>query len=693
MPVINVIATIKSKNMKRFNFFAMIAIVLLLAYACENKQEKTMTKALDPANMDLNIKPGDDFFRFVNGNWIKNNPVPPEYSSYGAFTVLYEENEKMLQTLVKEVSADKEAAEGSISQKIRDFYNSGMDTMRIEELGITVLQPEFDEINNLQSATDISRHIAVMQQKGLSPLFYLFTAADQSDSKWNIANFWQGGLGLPDVTYYTDESERMQQIREDYKTHITKMFLLKGDDESAATKTAETILAMETDLAKVSKTRMETRIAEENFHKMSLNDLKVLAPGFDWDAYFTALGLPDPGELNVSQTEFMKGMSELIAKYPVEDWRTYLPWHLLDGSANYLSDAFVQQNFDFFGKTLSGSEVLRPRWKRVLATTSGGLGEGLGQIYVERYFPPESKERMVKLVENLRLAFAGRIKKLDWMTDETKEKALAKLEAITVKIGYPDKWKDYSTLNIVPDNYLLNVQNARAFEFKRDFAKIGKKVDKTEWGMTPQTVNAYYNPTNNEIVFPAGILQPPFFNKDADDAVNYGAIGVVIGHEMTHGFDDQGRKYDKDGNMNEWWTDEDAERFMAKAAILAKQYDDYTMLDSLHINGNLTMGENIADMGGLNISYDAFLMALNGAQPEMIDGYSADQRFFMAYAQVWRQNVRDKALMRQLKEDVHSPGEARVNIPPFNMDIFLDAFGISPDDKLYIPKEKRAYIW
>ncbi|RLD73873.1 MAG: M13 family peptidase [Bacteroidetes bacterium] len=693
MPVINVIATIKSKNMKRFNFFAMIAIVLLLAYACENKQEKTMTKALDPANMDLNIKPGDDFFRFVNGNWIKNNPVPPEYSSYGAFTVLYEENEKMLQTLVKEVSADKEAAEGSISQKIRDFYNSGMDTMRIEELGITVLQPEFDEINNLQSATDISRHIAVMQQKGLSPLFYLFTAADQSDSKWNIANFWQGGLGLPDVTYYTDESERMQQIREDYKTHITKMFLLKGDDESAATKTAETILAMETDLAKVSKTRMETRIAEENFHKMSLNDLKVLAPGFDWDAYFTALGLPDPGELNVSQTEFMKGMSELIAKYPVEDWRTYLTWHLLDGSANYLSDAFVQQNFDFFGKTLSGSEVLRPRWKRVLATTSGGLGEGLGQIYVERYFPPESKERMVKLVENLRLAFAGRIKKLDWMTDETKEKALAKLEAITVKIGYPDKWKDYSTLNIVPDNYLLNVQNARAFEFKRDFAKIGKKVDKTEWGMTPQTVNAYYNPTNNEIVFPAGILQPPFFNKDADDAVNYGAIGVVIGHEMTHGFDDQGRKYDKDGNMNEWWTDEDAERFMAKAAILAKQYDDYTMLDSLHINGNLTMGENIADMGGLNISYDAFLMALNGAQPEMIDGYSADQRFFMAYAQVWRQNVRDKALMRQLKEDVHSPGEARVNIPPFNMDIFLDAFGISPDDKLYIPKEKRAYIW
>ena len=679
--------------MKTFNLFAMIVFVMLLAYACENKQEKVMTKALDPANMDSSIKPGDDFFRFVNGNWIKNHPVPPEYSSYGAFTVLYEENQKMLRELVKEVSADKEAPEGSISQKIRDFYNSGMDTVRIEEQGIAVLQPEIDEINSLQSVTEVSRYVAVMQQKGLGSLFHFYADADQSNSEWTIANFWQGGLGLPDVAYYTDNSERMQQIREAYKAHITKMFLLKGDDESAALKTAETVLAIETDLAKVSKTRMETRIAEKNFHKMSLHDLKVLAPGFDWGAYFTALGLPDPGELNVSQTEFMKGMSELIAKYPVEDWRTYLTWHLLDGSANYLSTAFVQQNFDFFGKTLSGSEVLRPRWKRVLATTSGGLGEGLGQIYVERYFPPESKERMIKLVENLRLSFAERIKKLDWMTDETKEKALAKLDAITVKIGYPDKWKDYSTLNIVPDNYLLNVQNSRAFEFKRDLAKVGNKVDKTEWGMTPQTVNAYYNPTNNEIVFPAGILQPPFFNKDADDAVNYGAIGVVIGHEMTHGFDDQGRKFDKEGNMNDWWTEADAERFKSKTDVLAKQYDNYTMLDSLHVNGNLTMGENIADLGGLNISYNAFQMALNGTQPKPIEGYTADQRFFMAYAQVWRQNVRDKALLRQLKEDVHSPGEARVNIPPFNMDIFLAAFDIAPDSKLFLPEGQRAYIW
>ncbi len=679
--------------MKNFILVLMTIGVLFLTSSCENNKEKTMAKALDPANMDTSFKPGNDFFRYVNGNWIKNHPVPPEYGSYGAFTVLFEENEKMLQSLVKEVSEDKDAPVGSVSQKIRDFYNSGMDTAHIEALGIGVLQPELDDISQLSSTSDISRYVAVMQQKGLGPLFVFFADADQSNSDWTIVNFWQGGLGLPDVSYYSDESDRMKQIREDYKNHLTKMFMLKGDDEATAGKNAATVLAIETDLAKVSKTREETRIAEENFHKMSFDDLKTLAPGFDWEVYFTTLGLPDPGDINVSQTEFMKGMSELMDKYSVDDWKTYLTWNLLDGSANYLSDAFVKQNFEFYGKTLSGSEVLKPRWKRVLATTSGGLGEALGQLYVEKYFPPESKERMSKLVENLRLSFAERIKQLDWMSDGTKEKALAKLNAITVKVGYPDKWKDYSSLEIVPDNYLKNVQNALAYEFNRRIAKVGKKVDKTEWGMTPQTVNAYYNPTNNEIVFPAGILQPPFFNKDADDAVNYGAIGVVIGHEMTHGFDDQGRKYDKNGNMNDWWTEEDAERFMAKAEILAKQYDNYTILDSLHINGQLTMGENIADLGGLNISYNAFRMALNGKQPETIDGYTADQRFFMAYAQVWRQSVREKALMRQLKEDVHSPGEGRVNIPPFNMEVFVKAFNISPDDRLFIPEDKRAVIW
>jgi putative endopeptidase len=426
---------------------------------------------------------------------------------------------------------------------------------------------------------------------------------------------------------------------------------------------------------------------------MSLAELRKLSPDFDWDMYFTTLGLPNPGDINVSQTDFIAGLSPMMKQYSLDDWKTYLLWNLVDGSATYLSNDFAEQNFDFFGKTLSGRQEMRARWKRVLANTSGALGEAIGQLYVEKYFPPESKNRMVTLVENLRKSFAERIKKLDWMNAETQKKALEKLDAITVKIGYPDKWKDYSKLSIVADSYLQNVRAANAFEFERTLEKIGKPVDKTEWGMTPQTVNAYYNPSNNEIVFPAGILQPPFFNKDADDAVNYGAIGVVIGHEMTHGFDDQGRQYDKDGNLNDWWTEEDAKRFEGKTALLAKQYDDYTVLDSLNVDGQLTMGENIADLGGLNISFDALLMSMNGNKPALIDGYTFDQRFFMGYAQVWRQNIRDKELMRRLKEDVHSPGEARVNIPPFNMDIFIKAYGITPDDKLFIPIDKRAYIW
>jgi putative endopeptidase len=509
----------------------------------------------------------------------------------------------------------------------------------------------------------------------------------------NIVNFYQGGLGLPDVDYYTNPDESSQQLRKQYVEHITKMFVLAGDSEEAAQAKAEKILEIETALANTSKTRLERRNPEANFHKVTLAELNELSPEFNWDGYFETFGITDPGEINVGQKDFIAGLSPIIDQFSFDDWKTYLTWNLIDNSASYLSSDFDQQNFDFFSSTLSGQEKQKERWKRVLSTTSGGLGEAIGQLYVEQYFPPESKERMVKLVENLRIAFAERIKNLDWMTDATKKEALAKLDAITVKIGYPDKWKDYSVMEVVPDSYIKNVRSANAFEFDRDLAKIGKPVDKTEWGMTPQTVNAYYNPTNNEIVFPAGILQPPFFNHDADDAVNYGAIGVVIGHEMTHGFDDQGRKYDKEGNMVDWWTEEDARRFEEKTKFLGAQYDKYAMADSLHVDGALTMGENIADLGGLNISYDAYQMALNGKDAEMVDGFTGDQRFYLGYAQVWRGNIREKELARRLKEDVHSPAEARVNIPVFNIDVFLDAFEISPDDALFIPSEERAYIW
>jgi len=678
---------------KIFIYLLIMAGMIVLNACCDEKSEQTMTKAIDPANMDTNLKPGDDFFRYVNGTWMANNPIPPQYSMYGAFHQLYDENQENLKVLVEEVSADQNAKHGSVSQKIRDFYNSGMDTTRIDEVGIKAIQPELYAISNLATKKDVSRHIAEMHKVGLNTLFYFYVSADQKNSVMEIANFYQAGLGLPDVDYYTNDDERSQKLRNDYLDHLSRMFVLKGDEKERADKNAKTVLDIEMDIAKVSKTRLERRDAEKNYHKVTLEGLNELSPDFDWTAYFETLGLADPGDINVGQKDFIAGLSSVMKKYSVDDWKVYLIWNLVDASANYLSRDIVDQNFEFFGKTLSGQQELQPRWKRVMGTTSNGLGEAIGQLYVEKYFPPSSKERMDELVENLRKAFAERIKKLDWMSEKTKEEALAKLDRITVKIGYPQKWKDYSSMDVVADSYIKNVRAANVFEFKRGLKKIGNPVDKTEWHMTPQTVNAYYNPTNNEIVFPAGILQPPFFNGDADDAVNYGAIGVVIGHEMTHGFDDQGRKYDKDGNMNDWWTEEDAERFTAKTKILGEQYDKFSMLDSLNVDGALTMGENIADLGGLSISYDAYQMSLNGDEPTEIDGFTDDQRFYMGYAQVWRGNIRDKELMRRLKEDVHSPGEARVNVPIFNLDIFLTAFNISNEDALYIPKEERAYIW
>ncbi len=652
-----------------------------------------MTKAIDTTNMDLNYKPGDDFYRYVNGGWMASHPIPPEYSQYGSFNILYDKNQEELKALVMEVSADKKAKKGSVNQQIRDFYNSGMDTARIKETGINVIQDDLNSINDLRTKTDVQHHIAKMQQESIYPLFYFFADADQKNSNMEIANFYQGGLGLPDVEYYTGTDSRAQALRDAYLKYIARMFVLSGDDEKTAAANAKTVIDIESSLANISKTRTERRDAEKNYYKTNLNGLIEISPSFDWEGYFDTLGLPEPGDINLSQKDFIAGISPVMDQYPVDDWKVYLKWNLLNSSANYMSDDFVNEHFDFYGKTLSGQQELKPRWKRVMSTTSSGLGEAIGQLYVQKYFPPEAKEKMVVLVENLRKSFGKRIKNLDWMSDETKQKALAKLDAITVKIGYPDKWKDYSKLDIDPDNYLQNVRNAGKLEFNRNLAKIGKPVDKTEWGMTPQTVNAYYNPSNNEIVFPAAILQPPFFNKDADEAVNYGAIGVVIGHEMTHGFDDQGRKYDKNGNMNDWWTKEDAERFEEKTKILGRQYDHYTLLDSLHVNGALTMGENIADLGGLNISYDAYQMSLNGEKPKKTDGFAGDQRFYMSYAQVWRQNIRNKELIRRLKEDVHSPGEARVNVPVFNLDVFLKAFNISPEDTLYIPVEERAYIW
>ncbi len=682
--------------MKKLLIFTLAIGLLGCVSSCNNEstmKKAPVTPAIDLANMDLDVLPGDDFFRFVNGTWMKNTEIPAEYSQYGAFTILYENNQKQLKALVEEVSADKSAVEGSVNQKIRDLYNSGMDTARINQLGVKVIENEIAEIEAIKTIEQVQQFIGQMHRKGEYPLFYVYSSADQSNSSMEIVNFYQGGIGLPDVSYYLSDDERSAELRAKYLDHLTKMFILKGDNPEMAKSNAETVLKVETAIAKNSKTRTELRDPVANFNKMDLETLTTVSPNFDWALYFNEIGLPEPGDINIGQKEFIAGLSQLSKDISVDEWKTYLMWNLLDNSADYLSDDFVNQNFEFFGKVLSGKQELQPRWKRVLNVTSGRLGEAIGQIYVEKYFPPQAKDRMVTLVENLRLAFGERIKNLDWMSEETKAKALEKLATITVKVGYPDEWRDYSALKIVPDGYLQNARNSRAFEFDYNISKVGKPVDKKEWGMTPQTVNAYYNPSNNEIVFPAGILQPPFFNKDADDAVNYGAIGVVIGHEMTHGFDDQGRQYDKDGNLNDWWTAEDAERFAEKTAKLIDLYNNYTELDSLHVDGTLTLGENIADLGGLSISYDALQKAYNGQIPEPVDGFTSDQRFYLGYGQIWRQNIRNEELMRRLKEDVHSPGDARVNVPPFNLDTFIAAFNIQPENRLYIPVENRAKIW
>ncbi len=682
----------------KFNKLTSILFFSVIIFGCNNSAKQTkekikMTKAINKSNMDTAVKPGNNFYLYVNGGWIKNNPIPPEYSQYGAFTVLYEQNQKKLKKLVDELSAQKNANAGSVAQKIRDFYNSGMDTTTINKLGIAAIEPELEEINKIKNKKEVEKNIAAMHENGIYPLFYMFSDADQKNSNMEIANLHQGGLGLPDVDYYIKDDKTAQHIRKAYKQHIVKMFVLAGDDDKTAEKIANNAYNIEHKLAEISFTRLQQRNPEKNYNKMNLATLQQKSPNFNWGFYFEELGLPNPGDLNVSQLPFFVGISKVYQETTVQAWKDYLKWKLINSAASYLSEPFVKENFNFYGQTMSGQQEMRPRWKRVMETISGGLGEALGKLYVEKYFPPEAKTKMIKMIENLRAAFAVRIKNVDWMSAETKKKALEKLDAITVKVGYPDKWKDYSSLTIVPGNYFKNVRNARKFEFHYNLNKIGKPVDKTEWGMTPQTVNAYYNPTNNEIVFPAAILQPPFFNNNADDAVNYGAIGVVIGHEMTHGFDDQGRKYDKNGNMNDWWTKEDAKRFKEKTKKLEKLYDNYTVLDSLHINGKLTMGENIADLGGLNISYQAYQTTLNGKTPKPIDGFTSTQRFFMGFAQVWRQNIRNKELAKRLKTDVHSPGEARVNIPPFNIKAFIKAFNIKKGDKLYIPKDKRAVIW
>lgn len=663
----------------------------LLATGCTSKVAKT--PGIDLTNLDTTVACGDDFYEYACGGWMKKNPLKPEYARYGSFDQLRENNQEQIRVLFEELSKQK-AEPGSVAQKIGDLYNMGLDSVRLNQEGAAPIADELKRIQALSGKEAVSAMIGEMHRTMSAPFFAVYVDADAKNSSMNIAGWYQAGMNMGDRDYYVTDDEHSRQIRESYLNYIKTLFTLSGYSQEAAEQAAATVLKVETAIAKAAFTREELRDPQAGYNVMTVADLKKNYDGLGWDVYFNTVGLDSLQKINIGQPRTLKAVNNLLKTLSEQEIRDYLAFNCIDGAASYLSDDFVNARFDFYSKTLSGKEQIEPRWKRALNVANGVLSEAVGEMYVAKYFPPEAKERMVQLVANLQTALGQHIDSLEWMSDETKAKAHEKLNAFYVKIGYPDTWRDYSGLAINPEeSYYANVRRAAEFETLYMLKDEGKPVDKTKWYMSPQTVNAYYNPSSNEICFPAGILQPPFFNFDADDAVNYGGIGVVIGHEMTHGFDDQGRQFDKDGNLNDWWTPADAEQFNRRAEILAAQYDNIIVLDTVHANGHFTLGENIADHGGLRIAYTAFRNSLKGVEPALIDGFTADQRFYLSYATLWAGNIRDAEILRLTKIDPHSLGRWRVNAALRNIDTFFKAFDIQEGDPMYLAPEERVIIW
>jgi len=678
--------------------FGILALALVQGCTSNVKKNVEEVKKYPPfevQNMDNSIKPGNDFFTYVNGTWLKNNPIPADKNARSTLEELFERNRHDIREIIEEAAASKDAQPGSITEKIGLFYNSGIDSLSLEKQGITPLKTLFEKIESIQSVADVQTVGAFLQTSGVNPFFAIFSNQDAKNSASVIAGCYQAGIGLPERDYYFNNDAPTKKIREEYLKHLTKMFELLKDEPAVAEKNAQTIMKLETQLAKASFTNVENQDPQKTYNKVTVDELKKLAPNLDWKSYFTQIGFPGISEINIYQPSFMRELSNMMNSVPVNDWKTFLRWQLINSTAAYLSQDFVKQNFDFYYTALSGQEKIEPRWKLVLDVTSYSLGEAIGQLYVSKHFPPIAKQKMTDLVMNLKKSLKQRIENLTWMGPETKLEAIAKLDKMGVKVGYPDKWRDYSGLMVSSQPYVLNVLNSLRFEFIYNMNKIGKPLDPNEWGMTPQTVNAYYNPNRNEIVFPAGILQPPFFNLDADDAINYGSIGMVIGHEMTHGFDNQGRQFDKDGNLRDWWTKEDSKAFEEHTNRLVDQYNKIEVLDSTFVNGKLTLGENIADFGGATVAYNAYKLSLQGKEePKPIDGFTNYQRFFLSYAQIWRTNMRDKELRKRVKTDEHSPAKVRINGVVYNMPEFYAAFpDVKPGDKLFRPVEQRPVIW
>ena len=647
---------------------------------------------VDPANLDTAVKPCDDFYQFANGGWLKSHSLPADKSRYGAMEELSERNRAILQKILTETSAKTTWAKGSVQQKVGDFYTSGMNEAAIEKRGLAPMKPIFATIDSLKDAKQLPTLLAKLHAQGLPGGFGFFVRQDAKASTQYLGYLGQGGTGLPDRDYYLKDDARSRDIRAKYETHIAKMLELAGDAPDLARVRAKVVLDLETRLARAQWTRVELRNPQKTYNKRTLDQIVAEAPGFDWKGYFQARGVK-LADLNLSQPSFFQAFGKLASEVPAPQWRTYLRWHALSATANLLPKAFGEESFAFHGKVLNGTPEREPRAKRIEAMTDGTLGEALGQLYVKVAFPPEAKKKVLELVENLRVALRERITNLDWMGAETKQQALTKLNAFGVKIGYPDKWKTYA-FDVKRDDFFGNMRRAAAFRIAENMAKLGKPIDRTEWGMTPPTVNAYYSPTMNEIVFPAGILQPPFFDAKADDAVNYGALGYVIGHEMTHGFDDSGSQFDAEGNLKNWWTEADKKAYQSRTDLVVKQYDGYEPIKGEHVNGKLTLGENIADIGGLKIAFAAYQNSLKGKPaPTSIDGFTGPQRFFLGAAAVWRNHIREAALSVRLKTDPHSPGRERVIGPLSNLPEFYEAFACSDGQPMKRDVKVRPAIW
>ena len=664
--------------------------------SCQTNGESSQKSGIDLANLDSTYLPGTDFYMFATGGWQKAHPLTDEYSRYGSFDVLQENNNKQLRELIEGVAAQQNE-KGSVAQKIADLYNSAMDSVALNEHGLDEMEA-FLACDGYQTSAQITQDWLKqvwpkMLRQGVDGLMGFYIGADEKDSKNNILSIVQGGLTLGQKDYYLDQDPETAKIREAYVAYIRQLVSHVGFGETDAARISDDVMRIETRLAKASKSMTELRDPEANYHKMSYDQLKKDFAGIDWDAYLHIFGISGLKDVIVGQPEAIHEVEKILAEETPEALQNVYLWHAIDMAAGYVDDESRNLSFAFWGTALSGKTQDRPRWKRAVSSVEGCLGEALGQLYVAKYFPPAAKERMEKLVANLQQALGERIDVQDWMSDETKKVAHEKLDAFYVKVGYPDKWTDYSTLQI-GNSYLQNILSCKEWAIQDMIAKhLNKPVDKDEWYMTPQTVNAYYNPTTNEICFPAGILQPPFFDMEADDAFNYGAIGVVIGHEMTHGFDDQGSKYDKNGNLSQWWTEEDTKRFNERIQVMRDYHDSIEVLPGLHSNGSLTLGENMADHGGLMVAYQAFVNATAQAPLSDKDGFTPAQRFFLAYANVWGQNIRDEEIRKRVKSDPHSLGKWRVNGQMPHMDAWYEAFGITEQDPMFVPKEKRVTIW